>query len=235
MKKKLTAVLLFLSMIGAAQTYYNDAKLRATLYLEKKINKKLFLYLAQQNRLDYNLSRYERASVNFGGGYKLTGNIKVEADYTYIWKASNDGSFTPSHWLSAAITFKKDAGRFKFLYRNKFQARYKQPGISNDAYIPHLYDRNKLTVKYDVNKRFDVYVAEEIYIPLNSPVLRFQPTRTRSIAGVDIKTFRHQELELYFMFQQQLAHGSWFKQSDFNKNPYTYRDFIYGVSYKITF
>jgi hypothetical protein len=218
----------------AGQEYYDDARARVGLLLEKKITKKFFIQLNPQVRWDYNLSRFQRASLDFCAGYKLTNRVKVEANYVFISRARKDGTFSPRHWASVSLGLKHEMGRFKLLYRNMLQARFKQPGISDDAHIYRLYDRNKLTLKYEPTKRFDVYLGGEIFIPLNSPQLK-GIERARGLVGTDIKTFRNQELELYFMYQVQLHQNNWFEQNDRYTYPYINRDFIYGVSYNISF
>jgi hypothetical protein len=234
MKNKLLGIFLVIAFFAKAQNYYDDAQGRFSLYLEKKINKKLFIHLEQQDRWDQNLSRFYRASLDFGVSYKVTPNIKIEADYVYIQRKKKDDSFTPRHWTSVGLILKKDIRRFKFLYRNMFQARFKEWGSAADAAIWHYYDRNKLTVKYEITKRVDVYVAEEIYIPVNSPAVK-GPDRSRTIFGTDIKTFRNQELELYFMYQVQLQKNNWYDVSDRYQYPFLNRYFIYGISYNISF
>jgi hypothetical protein len=234
MKQKLLGIFLFLSILVTAQQYYDDAKARMSIGLEKKISKKLSLRLQQQDRWDKNLSRYYRGSLDVGISYKITPNIKLEADYVYIQRRKKTDRFTARHWTSVDVVFKKEVRRFSFLYRNMLQARFKEPGTAKDSYIARWYDRNKLTVKYQLSKRFEMFVAEEIYIPLNSPLVK-GPERSRSIIGTDIKTFRHQELELYFMYQLQLQKDNWYKLSDKYQYPYMNRDFIYGLSYTFTF
>jgi hypothetical protein len=109
-------------------------------------------------------------------------------------------------------------------------------GIFNgyDNRIIRYYDRNKLTIKYEASKRVSLYVAEEIYIPLNDPEIKV-PSRSRSFVGTLINITKHQQLDLFFMYQKQLRVTNWYKQDI--SYPYLplVQKFVYGIGYTIDF
>jgi hypothetical protein len=232
MKKILAGGLLICSCMGFSQQYYNDAQLRVGISVEKKI-KRFSVYLQQQDRITNNVSTLSRISGALGMTYKLSDNVKLYAEYALIQKRSNLGIYTPRNWYALAVLFKKDYRRWKFSYRNKLQLR--RPPVNRENSMEYyLYDRNKVTVKFDLNKRFGIYVAEEVYVPLNSPLSK-GIERSRSYTGLLINTTRSQQLEFYFMFQAQLQRNDWYKQKNSYPGSPLQHYFVYGITYNFQF
>ena len=243
MKRLFLQLFLILSAFSLAQTFTsNDAQLWFNLYLEKKINKKISVHLNQQDRLTDNISQFTFAYADVGITYKISKDIKVFADYVFTQKRANIQSsdypdvFGTTHQYYIAFTIKKDFARWRFAYRAMYQFEYKNPFTSSSGLIAYHYDRNKFIIKYEYNKRLSFYVAEELYIPLNSPQIS-GIDRSRTFAGVFINTFKKQQLELYFMYQSRIQNGAWFKQHNSYKadNYILEQDFVYGIGYSFDF
>jgi hypothetical protein len=238
-KKALYGIFLLLGIKSFAQQpiyKFNDAQLWFNLYLEKKLNSKLSAHLNQQDRWTENVSEFHFAYADAGFTYKFTKNIKALADYVFTQKRRPDQSFSTVHQYYVAAIAKKDVMRWRFAYRLMYQFEFKNPYTSYYGYTPFRYIRNKFTVKYEYNKYLSLYMADELYAPLNSPQIK-GIDRNRSFAGLFINTFRHQQLELYFMYQNRLQSGAWFKQK--NSEDFTdyilEKDFVYGIGYSIEF
>jgi hypothetical protein len=229
MKKAVLSIFLFSFCLSKAQNYYDDAQLRQHINIEKRFGDAFSVSLEQQSRIGYNASTYTRGSLDVGFNFRINKNIRFCADYVFIEKRQKNGDFLPRHWYSGAIVLKKDIGRWKFLYRNLFQARY---GYTSDLLNVRYYDRNKATVKYEATKRFSFYLSEELYIPVNSPQAKGLD-RSRSYAGMNIKMSKRQVLELYFMYQVQLQKNDWFDQSNGYDNKLLKRYFVYGIGYSL--
>ena len=234
MKRNITLLFLFFHLFASAQRYYNDAQLWFNLYLEKKVTKKFLVHLNQQDRWTNNVSQYELGYADVGITYKFTKNIKILADYVFTEKKRNIGSFSTRHQYYIALVFKKDVGFWRFSYRNMFQFQYNDPYTTKDGFNAYYYDRNKFTIKYFATKRFDFYVAEELYIPLNNQQLKGLD-RSRSFIGMFYNTTKYQQLEFYFMIQAQLQKGDWYKQHNYYPNYMLNHDFVYGIGYSIQF
>jgi hypothetical protein len=234
MKKTLLFIFLVSGLTGSAQEYYNDAQLWLNLCFEKEVTKAFDIRLKFQNRFNQNVSELGRAYVDIGLTYKINKHIKLMADYAYVQKRSNSGLYRPRHVGSAAVLFRKDIKFLSFIYRNMLQARFIDPYNSKAGYVGYYFDRNKFTVRYELTKRFSLYVAGEVYVPLNDP-LGFAISRTRSYLGTIIDLTRSQQLELFFMYQMQLRRSDWFDQdNDYPNTPFK-RYYVYGVTYKISF
>jgi hypothetical protein len=229
MKKASLIFFLFSLCFLKAQNYYDDAQLRQHINIEKRFGNAFSVSLEQQNRFSYNMSRYTRGSFDIGFNLNINKHIRFCADYIFIESRAKNDNFLPRHWYSGAIVLKHEVNRWKFLYRNLFQARY---GYTGDLLNVRYYDRNKVTVKYEATKRFSFYLSEEIYIPVNSP----QATgldRSRSYAGMNLKMSKRQVLEFYFLYQTQLQKNEWFTQKNSYDNSLLKRYFVYGIGYSL--
>jgi hypothetical protein len=226
--KNILVIFVLCHLAGGAQEYYNDAQLRTHLAVEKKINKHFSAQIKQQNRFNQNFSNFYRASADLGLIWKLNKNFRFRADYVFIQRKTKEGSYKTLHWYYAALIYKGEVQRWRFLYRNKFQVRT----YPNENSLTKLYDRNMITVKYEATKRFTPYLAVEIYIPLNSPQSK-GIDRSRTYAGLEIKTARNQQLEFYFMYQAYLTRNNWYEQKNSYPNSPPKRDYVYGISYSI--
>jgi len=219
--------------LSAQGYYYDDAQVRGHISIEKKFKKIFSVNLDQQYRWNNNVSELNRASFDIGFGWKIIKQIRLQTDYVFIQKRDKNEIFQTRNWYSLALIFKHEIQRWKFQYRNMLQLRYGSLN-SNSQNILRLYDRNKLSVKYEATKRFTPYVAEEIYIPLNSPSLK-GIERSRTYLGLLINTFRHQQLEFYFMYQTRLQKNLWYRQKESYPDMRLNRDYIYGIGYSFIF
>ncbi len=214
-------LLIFLSVSTVeAQKNERDAALWVNLYLSKKINKKYTLHLNQQNRFNNNITQYSQGYADVGVTRKLSKHFKVLLDYVFIYRRNTDQSFSIRHQYYVALITEKRVHNINYSYRIMFQGQNNMPYFIKENY-PVFYLRNKATVKYQINKYFTAYVAEELFLPLNNYKVKGLD-RSRSFVGFFYNTSKNSELELYFAFQDQL-------------NP-TYRrkqDYIYGLGYSI--
>ncbi len=237
MKKLACSILLLFSVKNFAQVYsYNDAQLWFNLYLEKKVNNKFSIHLNQQDRWTENVSQFNFAYADMGVTYKLNKQIKFLADYVFTQKLRPDGSYGTIHQYYTAMVVKKEIMRWRFAYRLMYQFQFNNPYTSYYALTPFHYIRNKFIVKYEYNKYFTFYAAEELYTPLNSPQIT-GIDRNRTFVGLFFNTYKHQQLELYFMHQNRIQNGTWFKQhSSYDASNFLLeKDFVYGVGYSIDF
>ena len=235
--KRISLILILLSTRIFSQVYsYNDQQVWLNIYLEKKITKKFILHLNQQNRWTQDVSQFTFAYADAGITYKFSKQVKVMADYVFTQKRKPDDAFGTVHQAYVALILKKDIGRWSFAWRGMLQTQYNNPYTSQYGLIPFYYDRNKFIVKYELNKRYTFYAAEELYIPLNSPQIK-GIDRNRTFFGMFYTLFKHQQLELYFMHQNRVQNGEWFKQKNsYDATNYILeKDFVYGLGYSFEF
>jgi hypothetical protein len=232
--KKILVFMALVPIVVFSQDYYDDAQLWMHLNMQTKIGDRVLVQLNFQGRAINNMMVPGRGAVDFGLGYKFSKNVKVIADYTYIQRVRNNGSYRTYHRANLSLFLKKDFARWSFVYRNKLQARAKSFATDHDNYILYFYDRNKFLLRYELNKRLSFYGYEELYIPLNDPNF-FGISRTRSALGTLINVTKKQQIELYFMYQQQIQPLYWFNQDISYRNTPLKRYFVYGIGYNIQF
>jgi hypothetical protein len=229
-------VIVFIFIYGSfwSQTENRDAQLWGYFKLEKKLTERVGFFLSLKGRATNNMMVPGRGAVDLGFSYKFSKNIRGHLDYQFVERLKNSGSYRPMHQLRASIALKGDVGHWSFIYRNMLQIRSKGLMDDHDNHILYFYDRNKLTIKYELTKRFSLYAAEEVYIPLNNPQLK-GPSRSRSYAGTLILITKRQQLDLFFMYQLQLKQGDWY--NDDTSYPFNAmaQKFVYGIGYTIEF
>ena len=203
----------------AQADFIDDAAVWISFNLEKKLNKHVYLQLSQQNRITENVSTYGRGNIDFGITYRFNKNIRLMGDYVYLKRPNPDNSFTNEHRFYSALILKKNIGRWDFSYRNMVQMRMKDIYSSVDGKIPKFYERNKISIKYDLNKFINPYLAYEPYYPFYQAKNKgFSKSRTS--LGFNYNLNKHTQLELYFLYQQEL-----------NASNPSNRDFIYGIGF----
>lgn len=206
-----------------SQEYDDDAALWLNVYLEKKMNDRFDIHLNHKSRISNNISEYSMGYADIGLTYNFSKNIKLLGDYVYTKRRNQDASYGNRHQFYLALILKKKVGRWIFSYRNMVQTQVQDIYVSYDGAVPVNYERNKFTIKYDINKRFTAYVAEELYLPFYQAKSKGLD-RSRSYMGLFYNLTKKSSIEVYFLYQHEL--------NAFNR---TNRDFIYGLGYSREF
>lgn len=205
-----------------AQYYDDDAKLWLYVKLDKDLSSKLNAELSIQNRIENNVSQYSKLYCNLQLSYKLNKNFRLVAGYGY-GKNDRDGSYGDRHRAYAGFILRKRAKNFLFSYRNIFQGSVKNINTSENGAAPLYFDRNKITVKYELNKRVEFYTAQELNLSYNQPEYD-NIARSRTYVGTIYNLSKKSSVEAYFMFQKHLKYVNQAK-----------RDFIFGLTYSHSF
>lgn len=222
--------------LAAQVSYYNDAQVWLSVDVNKELNDHFDLRFKMQGRMTENVTELGRAYVDVGATYRINKGIRLFADYVYGQKRKNNDTYLGRHVIFAGLILRKEVRRWRFTYRNMFQARYETPGVGQAATLGYYFDRNKIDIRYDFHKRLAGYVAGEVNIPLNHPnVTGIAISRTRTYLGAVIVLSKHHALDLYFMYQAKLIRGDWFDQDDDYPNKPLKRFYVYGITYKIDF
>jgi hypothetical protein len=233
MNRILVIALVCLAPALYGQMYRDDAQLRTHLNLEMRLSRHFSAHLDQQYRFNENMTNFRRASADMALEWRMNKHVRVLADYKFVYRKSDKEFWQQRNWYGLALVLRNDVKRWRFIYRNLLQFR---GGTVNSAEQNNfrIYDRNKLTVRYEFTKRYTGYTSMEAYVPLNNPQM-MGVERTRNQLGMLISTRKNQQLELYFMYQVFWQKGNWWDQSDKYPSPYNRRDYIYGVAYNIQF
>lgn len=217
------AVILVFALKSLAQDFNDDARFWLYMKLDKDITKKVNAHFLLQNRFNNNMNEYSQVYGDFGLTYKLNKHLRFITDYVYGKKRNLDGSYSNIHQVYGGFYLRKKINKFVLVYRNLLQAQFRNINSSDKGTIPKVYERNKLTVKYELNKRYAVFAAEE----LNLPLYRFSEyyiSRNRTFFGSSYNLSKKSNIEAYFLFQRK-----------FKLSGQPSRDFIYGVTYSYSF
>ncbi|MBK9284474.1 MAG: DUF2490 domain-containing protein [Sphingobacteriaceae bacterium] len=219
-KKGGIILLVFTTLIVKSQYYNEDASLWLNAEIEKEISNSMDLRFKIQNRINNNFSQYSAGSISAGIKYKLNKNIHFSADYMLREKKRIEQTFSTRHRFYAAIYIRKKINKIQFTYRNRIQAQLKNYNSSEKGKTPSIYNRHKLKVKYELNKRIDLSASHEIYVPLFKNNLITD--RFRSGISLCYKITKKSSLEIAFYYQQELF-----------ANRQLRKDFIYAIIYQI--
>lgn len=210
----------------AQKPTYPDAGSWNTFNIEYKFSKKISGLFTEEFRLKENFTRLNLFYTNLGIEYKVSDFFKVAFVYRFIEKYQDDNSFSFRNRLMLDLTFKDKIKKFFISYRSRIQAEERDIYSSYDGSIPEWYSRNKFTVKYDTDKRYNPYIAIELRYQIRNPrEWQFDQKwhRNRYSAGIDYKINKKSDVGIYYLIQREYS-------VSFPQNLY-----IFGLEYSLTF
>jgi hypothetical protein len=196
---------LFLSTLVSGQVT-NDAGLWTTFNVDKKLNNKFSIFLTEEFRLKENFTTINLFYTDIGVEVRPAKFLKVALAYRLIEKNLIDETYSYRHRLMLDITVKKKFGNFALSYRHRLQSEVRNIYSSELGALPEWYSRNKLTVKYDFEKKIIPYIAAEFRYQITNPRLVESNNtwhRSRYIAGFDYKANDKSTFGLYYLIQNE--------------------------------
>lgn len=173
----------------------------------------------QNLRLRYGLSIVDKHFSEIGLRRKINKRLTIGGNYRLGW---NDPATRPELFhrvnIDARIKYKWKKQDLELLWRPRIQARFKPGGEGNSA---KTVLRNKVTLQKKINKKFDAWIAIELFTDLN-PESRsgWNNHEFRSYAGLDIDMGKRKVLSVYYLWSEE-----------FNLNA-PERAHVIGVNYK---
>lgn len=178
-----------------------------TFSVEYKASDKVNLVFDQEVRFNENLTRLNQFFTEFGAELKLPGKIKTSLTFRTTQRLQPENYFSYRHRLTWDINVKKNIHAFTFLYRHRLQCGLRNYYSSPLGKIPSLYERHKLQIKYEVNKRIEPYFSTEIRFQLKDPRNMFHNNEFNWIRfkfGSDFKLSSNKSVGLYYLIQNEL-------------------------------
>ena len=185
---------------------YPDAGSWNTLNIDKVINEKFTALFTEECRFKENFSRLNLFYTNLGIEYKVAKNFKTALIYRWIDKFQDDNTFSYRHRLMLDLTVKSQLRKFNFSYRQRLQAEERDVYSSYNGKIPEWYSRNKVSLKYDMEKRYIPYAGVELRYELHNPrKIESDQTlhRARYFFGVDYKINLKNTFSTYYLIQRE--------------------------------
>lgn len=193
-------IILLIPAIGLAQS--NDTKLWTGLAIEKDINKKLKGSIELEQRLDNNISSFDRLLIEPAISYELNKRWSIDLIYRLWYQQTQERDYNFHNRVSMGISYSKVIKGIKFKVGSKMQ--YGLPDSMEDDYFANkrLVSRNNIKVSYAIfGSRFTPYLKYELFTLLK----RFNPHnyQWRSILGTRIYVNAHTDIQLFYMLEHE--------------------------------
>gem|GEM_PF-601858 len=210
--------LLFFSFSAVAQ--FNDFQTWTSVGLKTDISKKFSAGLGVQLRMTNNSTLPGSVIMDPDLTFKINKYLRIGAAYRFTFKMGNDKENTTRHRYNIDLEGRKKFDKLTLKLRAGFQKGFTDLvyNENREPYSYPAYNRNKLSIDYQVNKIWNPYAEFELFLPLNDPRQR-NLDRYRLTLGSSFDLKNRNELNGYFRIQKELN----------TANPET--DFIIGIGY----
>jgi hypothetical protein len=191
----------------------SDAKLWSGISVSKKVNDFKFS-IAKEVRFDENMSHLDKSFGEIGSQYKINKTLYVELNYRF--NRDNDystESYQLIHRVDFGLSYKRKVDKFRLKWRSKIQLKSASTDENNPLVI-----RNKMSIKYKINKKIAPYIAYEFYYQLNTENCI---NRNRISLGSSFKVTDQTDLKMFYLFENK------FNVKNIQHNH------VYGISYSI--
>jgi hypothetical protein len=222
-KRRGLLLLAFLVLAGSnLRSQVNDAQLWLSANLEKKLTPALSVEFSEEVRMIENITEVGTIYSNLGASYRFLKKFKVGAAYRFTQKRRLDDTYERFHSWYFEGFYREKINPVGLSLRIRYQSRYAESFSSEKSAIPRNHFRTKLTVKYDLQKKFEPYLyAEAFFRTGETPMQSFD--QLRLCAGIEYSFNRMHMIDLHYLFCRE-----------YNAvNPET--DYVIGLSYYLTF
>lgn len=199
----------------------NDAGLWMSFNAEKKINPVLSANLSEEFRIDENFCELGTFFTDAGITYKFKKYIRISANYRFSNKRQVDDSYSKRHRYYLDLTFRYKLKPVIFSFRTRIQSQYKDMFSSSLGKIPDYYSRNKVTLKFDLDKKYAPYISTESYTPLLTGEGLYIDN-VRYCAGIEYQLNRVHGFDIFYLIQME-----------YNVNN-PRNDYVVGIGYFLT-
>lgn len=196
----------------------NDAGLWTSVNFEAKLAKRVSATVSEELRFNENITELGAAFTDIGLNYKLNKHFQFAINYRFIQRHRLDNFYSFRHRFYADIKYSHKLKPFELSFRTRFQDQISDIGRAKDGGVPEYYLRNKLSLKWDLNKAYSPYISLELFSPLCYPHL-YAFDGIRTTAGFEYEFSKHHKIDIYYMIQKELNVS----------NPQT--DFVLGLGY----
>ena len=219
---QLLFVCLFYLKIPVAFSQVKDAGLWSSVNLEKKITQKLTAGLSEELRFNENITELGTAFTEIGVDYKFYKFVSLGISYRFIQKRRVDDFYSTRHRYNIDLSLKYKIKKISVSLRERFQTQYADVNTSEDGKIAERYLRNKLTLKYDLDKKYTPYISCELFYQLSNPEGN-EFDNIRYAAGFNYEFNKKMSVDLFYLINKE------FHVND----PWT--EYISGIGFNYSF
>jgi hypothetical protein len=221
---RITNCFFFICLLtSSANAGQNDFGIWGSASVKHKFSQKISATLEEQFRFNQNATAVAQYFTDAGVEYSLSKKLKVTLCYRFI-NNQKETYFSKRHRFYVDLSYKLKYSQLQFLLRTRLQEQQEDIHSSDFGYIPAWYSRNKLTVKFDLNKKYTPYLGVEAFYMISTPNVDGSfIDKMRYTAGFEYEFNRVHALDLFYLMQQ-----------DQNVNKRV-TDFVAGIGYAYTF
>lgn len=179
-----------------AQEEVQDIQLWTGIQFNKDLPKRFSISAEYQLRLDNNVSSVKGSYFSAGVGCEIIKKyLSAQFEYRYVTSTQND-----RHRFGFGLTGKYKYQKITFSDRLVYQREHEYFNSRyENGHEPTNYLRNRFQVKYDLPKRFALYVSVEPFIRFSNKFNNVD--RVRSIVGADWEFVKNHTFTLFYLFQ----------------------------------
>lgn len=189
--------------MSKAQAVINDAGSRLSFSIEKKLNDKFSVFGKIQGRQAENFRLLNRVYIRLGIDYNLNDHFAFSLYGNYMQSRNGFYEMSPSFRYAIAASYKrKFTERFTFI--NKLLYQNTSDYFINSDWVKQKQNgvvRDKITLKYKVNRRGTVYITEELLWQVIGKAEKYFG-RNRIYAGYNYKINSRLAIEPYFITER---------------------------------
>ncbi len=197
-----------------------DAGLWTSATVQKRITTKLSLALAQEIRLNENITEVGTLFSEAAMDYRFARRWNAGLAYRFIQRRRMDNSYSFRHRLIADLSYRFRFKKLTLTPRLRYQLQYSDVNSSPAGRIPEATLRSRLALRYNLEKRYFPFFSVELFIRLTGE--RFVDN-IRYQAGFDYDLSKYHTLTVFYLINKETQ----------IRNPLT--EYVAGMGYRYQF
>lgn len=202
--RAVNCVLFFCFVYAPFSTFaqVEDAGLWTSVNIEKKITTDFSVELSEELRFNENISELGTVFTEVGGDYKLIKHVTVGASYRFIQRRRVDDFYSLRHRYTFTATLRYKIKKMAINLRERYVTQYADINTSEDGKIPQKYLGSKLTLKYDLEKKYTPFLYTELFYNLSIPEGN-DFDNVRYAAGFEYEFNKKNSIELSYLVNKE--------------------------------
>lgn len=221
MKNSIILIVFLMVKPPAVSAQQKDAGLWLSAAVEKRFNKKFSATLAQEVRLNENLSEAGTVFTEAGVDYRFAKRWSAGVSYRFINRKRTDNFYSIRHRYMTDVSYRLRIKKISITPRLRYQVQYRDINTSENGKIPSKYIRSKVTARYSLEKRYTPFISAEIFYQFG--IKEKFVDNLRYMAGFDYELSKFHGLNVFYMINKEVQVN----------DPVT--EYNFGLGYKYNF
>ena len=206
MKKYILILVALLPFVTFAQSEREkDFGVIASAEISAPLGSSFDVTVEEELRFIDNCAQFDRWLNSVGVEYTFMYNkMKARVMGDYIRRFNDKGYYENRGRVGAQLTYSETYHHFKFAFRSKLIATYRDERTGEYRVNPKLYWRNRILVAYQLpNSRYKYSLSTELHWLVNDPKNRIVDN-LRTVATVEYRLSRRQYLSAFLRMDNDL-------------------------------